>query len=87
MVLVPTCSNLREAKQATIELLSGKFGLASQEILVEERITGPELSAFALVDGETVLWFASAQDHKRAFDGDTGARSHPGVLGARSVIV
>ena len=79
---VVICSNLKEAEQAIIELLGGRFGLASQEILVEERITGPELSAFALVDGKSVLWLASAQDYKRAFDGDAGPNT--GGMGAVS---
>ena len=79
---VIVCSNNTEAKQAIIELLGGRFGAASQEILVEERITGPELSAFALVDGETALWLASAQDHKRAYDGDAGPNT--GGMGAVS---
>ena len=79
---VIVCSNLKEAKQAIIELLGGKFGKASQEILVEERLIGPELSAFALVDGETALWLASPQDHKRAHDGDAGPNT--GGMGAVS---
>ena len=79
---VIVCSNLAEAKQAIIELLGGRFGAASQEILVEERITGPELSAFALVDGKSALWLASAQDHKRAHDGDVGPNT--GGMGAVS---
>ena len=79
---VIVCSNLKEAKQAIIELLGGKFGKASQEILVEERLIGPELSAFALVDGESALWLASAQDHKRAHDGNAGPNT--GGMGAVS---
>ena len=79
---VIVCSELEDANQAIIELLDGKFGVASQEILVEERITGPEMSAFALLDGEAALWLASAQDHKRAFDGDKGPNT--GGMGAVS---
>ena len=79
---VIVCSELEDANQAIIELLDGKFGVASQEILVEERITGPEMSAFALLDGEATLWLASAQDHKRAFDGDKGPNT--GGMGAAS---
>ena len=76
------CTKIQEAEQAISELLGGRFGAASQEILVEERITGPELSAFALVDGESALWLASAQDYKRAFDGDEGPNT--GGMGAVS---
>ena len=79
---VIVCSNLTEAEQAIIELLGGRFGSASQTILVEERITGPELSAFALVDRKSVLWLASAQDHKRAYNGDAGPNT--GGMGALS---
>ena len=39
-------------------------------IVVEECISGAELSAFALIDSEEVIWLASARDHKRAFNGD-----------------
>lgn len=79
---VIVCSDTAQANQAIDELLGGKFGAASREILVEERIAGPELSAFALVDGDTALWLASAQDHKRAFDGDEGPNT--GGMGAVS---
>ena len=79
---VIVCSNFTEAEQAIIELLGGRFGTASMEILVEERITGPELSAFALVDQKSALWLASAQDHKRAFNGDKGPNT--GGMGAVS---
>lgn len=79
---VIVCSDRQEAGAAIDELLGGKFGAASREILVEERIAGPEVSAFALVDGDTALWLASAQDHKRAFDGDKGPNT--GGMGAIS---
>ena len=79
---VIVCSDTEQANKAIDELLGGKFGAASREILVEERIAGPELSAFALVDGDTALWLASAQDHKRAFDGDEGPNT--GGMGAVS---
>ena len=55
---------------------------ASAQILVEERISGPEFSAFALLDGEEAVWLASAQDHKRAYDGDEGPNT--GGMGAVS---
>lgn len=53
-------------------MLGGRYGAASQHIVIEEFMTGEEASVFALCDGETALVFGWAQDHKRAFDGDTG---------------
>ena len=79
---VIVCDNQGEAEAAIDELLAGRFGDASSTILVEERINGPEISAFALLDGDTALWMASARDHKRAFDGDAGPNT--GGMGAVS---
>ena len=53
-------------------MLGGRYGDASEQIVIEEFMTGEEASVFALCDGETALLFGWAQDHKRAFDGDTG---------------
>ena len=53
-------------------MLGGGFGEAGAELVIEEFLTGEEASFFALCDGETALPLASAQDHKRAFDGDKG---------------
>lgn len=53
-------------------MLGGRYGPASSQIVIEEFMTGEEASVFALCDGETALLFGWAQDHKRAFDGDTG---------------
>ena len=58
------------------------FGDAGAEIVIEEMLEGEEVSFFALVDGETALPLASAQDHKRAFDGDKGPNT--GGMGAYS---
>lgn len=65
-------ATLEEAEAAVDDMLAGKFGTASKTIVVEEFLTGPEISVFALTDGESLLPFGSAQDHKRAFDGDLG---------------
>lgn len=53
-------------------MLGGRYGAASSHIVIEEFMTGEEASIFALCDGETAMIFGWAQDHKRAFDGDTG---------------
>jgi phosphoribosylamine--glycine ligase len=61
-----------EAEAAVDACLSGAFGTAGNEIVIEEFLEGEEASFFALCDGVTALALASAQDHKRAGDGDTG---------------
>ncbi|ESQ86427.1 phosphoribosylamine--glycine ligase [Asticcacaulis benevestitus] len=53
-------------------MLGGRYGPASSNIVIEEFMTGEEASVFAICDGETAMLFGWAQDHKRAFDGDTG---------------
>lgn len=63
-------------------LTGGAFGDAGAEVVVEEFLDGEEASFFALVDGENVLPLASAQDHKRVGDGDTGLNT--GGMGAYS---
>ena len=63
-------------------LTGGRFGAAGAEIVIEEFLTGEEASFFALVDGETALPLAAAQDHKRSGDGDTGPNT--GGMGAYS---
>lgn len=63
-------------------LSDGAFGEAGDSILIEEFMDGEEVSFFALSDGEHAMPFQSAQDHKRAFDGDKGPNT--GGMGAYS---
>jgi phosphoribosylamine--glycine ligase len=71
-----------EAEAALDTMFDGSFGAAGEAVVIEEFMTGEEVSFFALVDGETVLPFGSAQDHKRVGDGDTGPNT--GGMGAYS---
>jgi phosphoribosylamine---glycine ligase len=61
-----------EAQQTIKEMFAGKFGDASRQIVIEAFLQGEEVSFFALCDGEHAVPFGSAQDHKTAYDGDTG---------------
>ncbi len=72
-----------EAIEAVREMMAGdRFGEAGREVVIEERLRGEEISFFALVDGETALPLASAQDHKAVGEGDTGPNT--GGMGAYS---
>ncbi|MGY9006805.1 MAG: phosphoribosylamine--glycine ligase [Alphaproteobacteria bacterium] len=72
-----------QAEAAVSDILEGnRFGDAGAEVVIEEWMDGEEASFFALVDGETALPLASAQDHKRVGDGDTGPNT--GGMGAYS---
>ncbi len=67
------CQNLEEAKEGVKTImLDKKFGSAGNEMVVEEFMTGREVSVLSFVDGKTIKTMTSAQDHKRAGDGDTG---------------
>lgn len=67
------CSNLEEAKEGVRTLMLDKqFGSAGDEIVIEEFMTGWEVSVLSFVDGKTIKIMTSAQDHKRAKDGDQG---------------
>jgi phosphoribosylamine---glycine ligase len=80
---VVIAETLDQAIEAIDRMMSDKvFGAAGAELVIEEFLEGEELSFFALVDGETALPLASAQDHKRAGDGDTGPNT--GGMGAYS---
>ena len=74
--------NEAEALAAVDMMFSGSFGAAGAEVVIEEFLDGEEASFFALCDGEHGLAFASAQDHKRVGDGDTGPNT--GGMGAYS---
>ena len=67
------CQNLEEAKEGVKEImLDKKFGTAGNEMVIEKFMTGREVSVLSFVDGNTIKTMTSAQDHKRAGDGDTG---------------
>ncbi len=71
-----------DALDALDTMFSGAFGKAGEEVVLEEFMSGEEASFFALTDGEAILPFGSAQDHKRVGDGDTGPNT--GGMGAYS---
>ncbi|WP_370184587.1 phosphoribosylamine--glycine ligase [Alteriqipengyuania sp.] len=71
-----------EAQHALSEMFDGKFGSAGSEVVIEEFMHGEEASFFALSDGEIILPFGTAQDHKRVGEGDTGPNT--GGMGAYS---
>ncbi len=79
VTIATTREQAREAIEACFE---GAFGAAGAELVIEEFLDGEEASFFALVDGETALPLATAQDHKRAYDGDQGPNT--GGMGAYS---
>ena len=67
------CNNFEEAKDGVKTImLDKKFGTAGNEMVIEEFMTGREVSVLSFVDGRTIRTMTSAQDHKRAGDGDTG---------------
>ena len=67
------CQNLQEAKEGVRTIMLDKqFGNAGNRLVIEEFLTGREVSVLSFVDGKTIRPMTSAQDHKRAGDGDTG---------------
>ncbi|MBO6260121.1 MAG: phosphoribosylamine--glycine ligase [Lachnospiraceae bacterium] len=67
------CNDLESAKEGVKEImLDKKFGTAGTRMVVEEFMTGREVSVLSFVDGKNIRIMTSAQDHKRAGDGDTG---------------
>ena len=75
------CKNIETAKNAIKEIFNGKFGIA-KNILIEEFLSGEEMSYFIISDGKTFKKFQTAQDHKRVLEGDKGKNT--GGMGAYS---
>ena len=79
---VTVAMSVEEAEEAIIDCFSGTFGEAGAEVVIEEFMEGEEVSLFVLCDGKDTLLLTTAQDHKRAFDGDIGPNT--GGMGAYS---
>jgi phosphoribosylamine---glycine ligase len=78
---VVVCDSLPQAERVIDDMLVGhSFGVAGQEVLIEEFMTGEELSILAITDGERVVPLAPSQDHKRLLAGDRGPNT--GGMGA-----
>ncbi|MDA9084639.1 phosphoribosylamine--glycine ligase [Candidatus Pelagibacter sp.] len=75
------CETIKEAEIGIKEIFDGKFGKA-KNLLVEEFLKGEEMSYFIITDGKTIKRFSTAQDHKRAQEGDKGKNT--GGMGAYS---
>ena len=74
------CESRAAASAAVRDMFAGKFGEAGRVVVVEDFLTGEELSVLALTDGERVMLLPSSQDHKRIGEGDTGPNT--GGMGA-----
>jgi phosphoribosylamine--glycine ligase len=81
---VTVATTAEEAESAVRECLDGRFGDAGSTVLIEEYLVGQECSLLAFTDGVTVLQMVPAQDHKRAYDGDTGPNT--GGMGVYSPV-
>ena len=81
---VVVAQTIEEAEEAVRSCFDGAFGDAGSKVLVEECLTGPECSLLAFVSGGKAHCMATAQDHKRAFDGDKGPNT--GGMGVYSPV-
>ncbi|AVF02791.1 MULTISPECIES: phosphoribosylamine--glycine ligase [Devosia] len=79
---VTVAMSVEEAEAAIIDCFAGAFGQSGASVVIEEFMEGEEVSLFVLTDGTAILPLTTAQDHKRAFDGDTGPNT--GGMGAYS---
>jgi phosphoribosylamine--glycine ligase len=78
---VVVCDNAAEAEAAVRQMMvERKFGAAGEVVVIEERLSGRELSLMAFSDGRTVVLMPPARDHKRVYDGDQGPNT--GGMGA-----
>ncbi len=78
---VVVAQTLEEAKAAVVNMMENKaFGAAGAKVVIEECMTGPEVTVLAFTDGKTIVPMPSSQDHKRAYDGDKGPNT--GGMGA-----
>ncbi len=81
---VVVAETVEEAVAAIVDCFEGKFGVAGAHVVLEEKLTGQEISYFAICDGQRAVPFGIAQDHKRVGDGDTGPNT--GGMGAFSPV-
>lgn len=79
---VTVALDVEAAEAAIVDCFAGAFGASGAEVVIEEFMEGEEVSLFVLCDGKDILPLTTAQDHKRAFDGDTGPNT--GGMGAYS---
>ena len=77
---VTVADTVAEAEAAIRAAFAGRFGNAGSHLVLEERLSGPEVSVFALSDGERLVLLPTAQDHKRLEEGDKGPNT--GGMGA-----
>ena len=80
---VVVAQTVEEAKDAVINMMENKaFGESGSKVVIEECMTGPEVTVLAFTDGKTIVPMPSSQDHKRAYDNDQGPNT--GGMGAIS---